>query len=193
MILVWISDHSEGCQRVIFNFVFLFDLLVSWNSTQELSHPPHFFLFVYITIDSWIPVLSAGLWHVCLCVSTRAQSSSHVTLFVTLWTVVRQAPLSVGFSRQEYWSRLPFPQSGNLPNPGIEPVSPAWAGRFWYLPLSHLGSPIYDLFIIIIIIYFDAQIVSGFASGMAPQVVSCVLQIVLLILWALLSGARSCP
>ena len=44
---------------------------------------------------------------------------------VTPWTVARQAPLSMGFSRQEYWSRLPFPSPGDLPNPGIEPQSPA--------------------------------------------------------------------
>ena len=41
------------------------------------------------------------------------------------WTVACQAPLSMGFSRQEYWSGLPFPSSGNLPDPGIEPMSPA--------------------------------------------------------------------
>ena len=50
---------------------------------------------------------------------------SHVQLFATPWTVAHQAPLSVGISRQEYWSGLPFPSPGNLPNPGIEPVSPA--------------------------------------------------------------------
>ena len=44
---------------------------------------------------------------------------------VTPWTVACQAPLSMGFSRQEYWSRLPFPSPGDLPNPGIEPGSPA--------------------------------------------------------------------
>ena len=43
----------------------------------------------------------------------------------TPWTVAHQAPLSVGFSRQEYWSHLPFPSPGYLPNPGIEPRSPA--------------------------------------------------------------------
>ena len=48
----------------------------------------------------------------------------HVQLFVTTWIAVRQAPLSMGFSRQEYWSRLSFPP-GNLPSPGIEPASPA--------------------------------------------------------------------
>jgi len=42
---------------------------------------------------------------------------------VTLWTVACQAPLSMGFSRQEYWSRLPFPSPGELPDPGIEPAS----------------------------------------------------------------------
>ena len=44
---------------------------------------------------------------------------------VTPWTVARQAPLSMGFSRQEYWSGLPFPSPGDLPDPGIEPRSPA--------------------------------------------------------------------
>ena len=53
------------------------------------------------------------------------KSLSRVQLFATLWTVAYQAPLSVGFSRQEYWSGLPFPSPGDLPNPGIEPGSPA--------------------------------------------------------------------
>ena len=44
---------------------------------------------------------------------------------VTVWTIARQAPLSMGFSRQEYWSELPFPFPGDLPDPGIEPRSPA--------------------------------------------------------------------
>ena len=48
----------------------------------------------------------------------------HVRLFVTLWTVARQAPLSMGFSRQEYWSELPCLAPGNFPNPGTEPASP---------------------------------------------------------------------
>ena len=46
-------------------------------------------------------------------------------VFATLWTIARQAPLSMGFSRQEYWSGLPFPSPGDLPNPRIEPGSPA--------------------------------------------------------------------
>ena len=49
---------------------------------------------------------------------------SCVGLFVTLWTVAYQAPPSMGFSRQEYWSGLPFPSPGDLPDPGIKPRSP---------------------------------------------------------------------
>ena len=50
---------------------------------------------------------------------------SHVRLFATPWAIAYQAPPSMGFSRQEYWSGLPFPSPGDLPNPGIEPRSPA--------------------------------------------------------------------
>ena len=59
---------------------------------------------------------------------------SHVQLFATPWTIACQAPLSMGFSRQEYWSGLPFPSPGDFPNPGIKPasrMSPALAGRFF--------------------------------------------------------------
>ena len=52
-------------------------------------------------------------------------SLSHVRLFVTLWTVTRQTPLSMEFSMQKYWSGFPFPSPGDFPNPGIKPVSPA--------------------------------------------------------------------
>ena len=53
----------------------------------------------------------------------EVKSLSHVWLFETPWTVVYQAPRSMGFSRQEYWSGLPFPSPGDLPDPGIEPKS----------------------------------------------------------------------
>ena len=55
----------------------------------------------------------------------KVKSLSHVWLFATPWTVVYQAPPSMGFSRQECWSGLPFPSPGDLPDPGIEPGSPA--------------------------------------------------------------------
>ena len=55
----------------------------------------------------------------------KVKSLSRVC-FVTRWIVAHQAPLSMGFSRQEYWSGLPFPSPGDLPDPGIEPRSPAF-------------------------------------------------------------------
>ena len=68
---------------------------------------------------------------------------SHVQLFVTLWTIAHQAPLSMGFSRQEYWSGLPRPSPGDLPNPGMELTSPeAPALQADSLLLSHWGTPI---------------------------------------------------
>ena len=57
-------------------------------------------------------------------VKVKVKSLSHVRLFATTWTVAHQAPPSMGFSRQEHWSGLPFPSPGDLPNPGIEPRSP---------------------------------------------------------------------
>ena len=63
---------------------------------------------------------------VCVCVCERVCvcTLSHVQLFVTPWSVAHQAPLSVGFSRQDYWSGLPLPSPGDLPNPGMESGSP---------------------------------------------------------------------
>ena len=72
-------------------------------------------------------------------------SVSCVQLSVTTWTVARQAPLSMGFSRQEYWSGLPFPPPGGLPSPGIEPTSPvAPALQLEFLPAEPLGKPIFQ-------------------------------------------------
>ena len=76
--------------------------------------------------------------YTCACVLSHF---SRVWLFGTPWTVAHQAPLSMGFSRQEHWSGLPCPSPGDLPNIGIEPASPALAGGN-SLPLNHQGSPI---------------------------------------------------
>ena len=51
--------------------------------------------------------------------------------FMTPWTVAHEAPLSLGFSRQEYWSELPLPAVGDLPDPGTKPTSPVLAGGFF--------------------------------------------------------------
>ena len=56
---------------------------------------------------------------------------SHVQLFAIPWTIANQSPLSMGFSRKEYWSGLPFPSPGDIPNPRIKPAPYALAGRFF--------------------------------------------------------------
>ena len=65
---------------------------------------------------------------VCVCVCVAL---SPVRLFVTPWTVACETPLSMDFSRQEYWRGLTFPSPGDLPDAGIEPVSRALAGAFF--------------------------------------------------------------
>ena len=59
------------------------------------------------------------------CCASLLSHLSRVRLFATIWTVAHQAPLSVGFSRQGYWSGLPFPLLGDVPDPGVEPRPPA--------------------------------------------------------------------
>ena len=78
---------------------------------------------------------------VCVCVCVFSHFS-HLKLFVTLWTVACQAPLSMGFCRQEYWSGLPCPPPGNLPDPGIRLASQHLLHyrQILYL-LRHPGSP----------------------------------------------------
>ena len=74
---------------------------------------------------------------VCACVSACIVAQSCLTL-VTPWTVAHQAPLSMGFSRQEYWNGFSFPTPGDLPNPGIKPLSLATlalAGEFFTIAL----------------------------------------------------------
>ena len=67
------------------------------------------------------------------------KSLSRVRLFATLWTIAHQAPLFMEFFRQEYWSELPFPSLGDLPDPRIEPRSPALLADS--LPSEPRGKP----------------------------------------------------
>ena len=86
-----------------------------------------------------LPPVAMMNWPGVPCVLSRF---SHVSLFLTLWTVIHQAPLSMGFSRQEYWSGLPCPPPGDLPNPGIKPESLHLLHcRQILYTLSHPGSP----------------------------------------------------
>ena len=100
------------------------------------THPRSTFSSICIIIcllHFFLWIISEEL-QTCLCVCV--QSLSHVRLFSTPWTVACQAPLSKGFSRQEYWAELPLPSPGDLPNPGTEP---ALAGGFFIT--EPLGKP----------------------------------------------------
>ena len=101
---------------------------------SSLSSPPPHHLFKSIPRSNerwsvscpwWVQRLPMGLCVWCV----HAQSLSRVWLFATPRTVDLQAPLSMEFSRQEYWSALPFPAPGDLPNPGIKPSSVSCIGR----------------------------------------------------------------
>ena len=109
----WIWSQSPKSLRQVVNsacvWVFAFSHLFGVISTCCW----HSFLL-------WYASPQMGFWlSACVC----PNRFSCVWLFVTLWVVAHQAPLSMGFSRQEYWSRLPCPPPGDLPDPGIEPAS----------------------------------------------------------------------
>ena len=103
-----------------------------WEATTGV--PQKSLLQVFTQMTSQYEVLQPSI------LTAAVLCYAHVRLFATPWTVISQAPLSMGFPRQEYWSDLPFSSPGDFPNPGIEPVSPALTGRFLYL-LSCLESP----------------------------------------------------
>ena len=94
--------------------------------------PEYYCLDIFICYSSFVSCMHACLSHF-----------SCVWLFATLWAVAHQAPLSMGFSRQEYWSGLPCPPPGDLPDPGVKPASPEVpALQVDSLLLSHGGKPL---------------------------------------------------
>ena len=136
------NKNQEGLKSVFpgTSFCLPFATQTTYLSTQD-----HFPGFEYITKRTIISKYYLDK-HKLLIPSTpnhrlqntfmcELQSLYHVWLFATPWTIARQAPPSMGFSRQEYCSRLPFPSPGDLPNPGIETTFPAQ--QVDSLPLSH--------------------------------------------------------
>ena len=117
--------------------------MISIQERQRSSLPPCF-SFDHKAVAH--QVLRCGISHPPSCKPQVCVLShfSHVQLCAALWTVACQAPLSMGFSRQEYCSGLPCPPPRDLPNPGIKPaVSPPSSALqvYFCLPLSHPGSP----------------------------------------------------
>ena len=117
--------HCKICLVILFLFFFPkgweWDRKRRWETTFTISFLYHRVLYTFVVI--------------------AAQLLSCVLLFATPWTVAHQVPLSMEFPRQEYWSGLPFPPPGELPDPGIEPISLALLVDS--LPPSHLESPLY--------------------------------------------------
>ena len=103
---------------------------------------------------------------------------SCIQLFETPWTVAHQAPLSMGFPRQEYWSGLPFPSPGDLPNPAIEPRSPALQTDS--LLLSHQRFPTLGISVL------ENTDISYITKQTVDLLLTCVLRPVLTILSYLL-------
>ena len=97
---------------------------INTNTHMHMHTHTHTYIYIYIYILSHILFhfgLSQDVEYNSLCYTSVAQSCPTLC---DLWTVAHHAPLSLGFSRQEYWSALPFPPPGDLPDPGIEPMSP---------------------------------------------------------------------
>ena len=105
MVLICISLVSEGKHL----FRYLLTILYLWRNVYS----------------DFLLIFKLGYLSFCCWIMDGTCSLSYVQLFATLWPIACQAPPSMGFSRQEYWSGLPFPSPGDIPNPGIEPGSPA--------------------------------------------------------------------
>ena len=106
--------------------------------------------------EKWF-ILTMDLFIVCVCALCPSVMSDS---FATPWTVAHQALLSMEFSRQEYWSELPFHSPGDLPRLRIKPVSPAW--KVDSLPVSHLGS-----------LHFAVGLRWEFQASLVPQYLLC--------------------
>ena len=130
-----------SCSSLSVPFPFFF------HTTVYLEMLPHFTFYIRFSSFGWnyriinwfnkdFPSTGARdtVFHVESLLECVWSCLSHAQLFATLWTVAHQAPLPMGFSRQEYWSGLPFPSSGDSPDPRIELVSltsPALAGSIF--------------------------------------------------------------
>ena len=123
----WLLYHYVLTFSVSFYYFFGLQSVLSDLNTAT----PAFFWFP-LAWNLFVHCFTLRLWaEVTLLCETYMCMLSHVQLFVTPWIVAWQVSLSMGLSQQEYWSGLPFPSPGDLPDPGIKPASPALAGIFF--------------------------------------------------------------
>ena len=106
-------------------------IYISWIGTQQtilqhlLTSPP------WIPLDDYLVIYLSLFIYMCVCAACLITHFSCAQLDVTPWTVVYQAPLSMGFSRQAYWRGLPCPPPGDFPDPWIEPTT--WISYVFYI------------------------------------------------------------
>ena len=141
--LIWIystivlsNGNSMGHEPL--SIIWATQVLNSYSNVGKITHCARGWLTVHQTF-TFSPGYSAIQHFSYVCLKHVLNAFSLVWLLEIPWTVALQAPLSMGFSRQEYWSGLPFPTPGNLPNPGIKPASPVLAGGVFTTVL--LGGP----------------------------------------------------
>ena len=116
------EEDKEFSKVVIVVAVQLLSCVQLFATSWTATHQPSLSFTIFQSLLKFISIESVK-W-------SEAKSLSHIWLFATPWTVAYQAPLSMGFPRQEYWSELPFPSPGDLPEPGNETVSCTAGGFF---------------------------------------------------------------
>ena len=129
----YVDDVNEEKLQCFLEFMQLFNIISKdrrwWRYQNVLLDQTKGLFYLFLSLS--MPIL-----FIFVVVSLL----SHIWLFATPWTVAHQPPLSMGISRQDYWSGLPCPPPGDLPNPGFKPTPPAL--QVDSLPLSHQRSPI---------------------------------------------------
>ena len=144
---MYFSEHNYGPKHMVLHF----RKLVCFHSQYPRCTANNFLIFLdvqnvtgfFFFFKLWKYNTFTGDLENTEQSSIRVRACCCLWLFVTLGTITWQTPLSMRFSRQEYWSELLFPSLGDLPKPGIKPVSTVSPALQTYsLPLSHQGSPI---------------------------------------------------
>ena len=140
-----LSPHGSNCPCLFWREMGILVQSCALGQNREPAEgAKHLLLFFRVIPDQAFPVLVPMTCQYNFELNAQVLSCSVMSKTATPWTVSCQDPLSMGFFRQEYWSRLPFPPPGNLPNSGIKPASlesPALQADS--LPLSHQGSPLF--------------------------------------------------
>ena len=120
-LLLGIYPKMEVLSHIVIAQLIFWGTAILWCI---ILHPQQQYTKVLISLHPHHNVPFSAFLIITILVLLLLSRFSHPRLFATPWTAACQAPLSMGFSRQEYWSGYPFPSPGDLPNPGIKPRSP---------------------------------------------------------------------